>query len=239
MATVLITGASRGLGLEFARQYAAAGWTVLATARDPARSAPLTALAAASEGRVATWALDVTDAAAVSALAERLAGTAVDVLINNAGTMGTNVAPGQGMLAQRFGKTNYADWSDLFAIHTLAPMRMAEAFVNHIAASGERKIVTITSLVGSIADNTLGGMYAYRSTKAAANAVMRSLARDLARRGIIAVPMHPGWVATDIGGPSAPLTVEASVTGMRAVIAGLTAAESGRFWQHDGQELRW
>ena len=239
MATVLITGAGRGLGLEFVRQYAADGWSVLAAARDPAKCTELEALTKAAAGRIRVFALDVADHAAIDALAERLAGTAIDVLINNAGTMGAQSFAGQGMQAQRFGHSDYEDWVNIFHVNTLAPLKMAEAFVDHVAASSQKKIVTLSSVIASIASNNLGGLYAYRSTKSAVNAIMRSMALDLARRGIIAVPVHPGWAATEMGGPNAPLRPQHSVAGMRQLIAGLTKDKSGRFWQFDGKELPW
>jgi NAD(P)-dependent dehydrogenase (short-subunit alcohol dehydrogenase family) len=151
------------------------------------------------------------------------------VLLNVAGVMGS----------KRFGATDYAEWAQVLAVNVLAPMKMAEAFVEHVAASEEKKIVTLTSRMGSIGDNSSGGYYAYRSAKAAANAVMKSLALDLAGRGIIAVPIHPGWVRTDMGGSSAPLEAPDSVAGMRKVIAGLTPADSGKFLQYEGKELAW
>jgi NAD(P)-dependent dehydrogenase (short-subunit alcohol dehydrogenase family) len=227
MPTVLITGANRGLGLEFARQYAADGWRVIACARR-ADTPALQALVAA-EPLVSAHALDVTDQAAVDRLAAALSGTPIDVLLNVAGVMGS----------KRFGATDYAEWAQVLAVNVLAPMKMAEAFVEHVAASEEKKIVTLTSRMGSIGDNSSGGYYAYRSAKAAANAVMKSLALDLAGRGIIAVPIHPGWVRTDMGGSSAPLEAPDSVAGMRKVIAGLTPADSGKFLQYEGKELAW
>ena len=239
MATVLVTGAGRGLGLEFVRQYAADGWKVIATARHPARSAGLEALTQAADGRIRVFALDVADREAIEALGERLAGTTIDVLINNAGTMGAQSFAGQGMQAQRFGHLDYDDWEHTFRINTLAPLKMAETFVEHVAASEQKKIVTLSTVIASIASNTLGGLYAYRSTKAGVNAIVRSMALDLARRGIIAVPLHPGWAATEMGGPNAPLRPQHSVAGMRQVIAGLSKEKSGRFWQYDGKELPW
>jgi NAD(P)-dependent dehydrogenase (short-subunit alcohol dehydrogenase family) len=239
MPTVLITGAGRGLGLEFVRQYAADGWTVLAAARDPARYAELEALTMAAGGRIRVFALEVTDHASIEALAQKLSGTPIDVLINNAGTMGAQSFAGQGMQAQRFGQSDYEDWMRTFEVNTLAPMKMAEAFVEQVAMSAQKKIVTLSTLIASIADNTLGGLYAYRSSKTAVNAIIRSMALDLARRGIIAVPIHPGWVATDMGGPNAPLRPQHSVAGMRQVIATLSKEKSGRFWQYDGKELPW
>ena len=239
MATVLITGAGRGLGLEFTRQYAADGWSVLACCRDPARYPEFEALTRAAAGRIRAFALDVGDHGSIDALAEQIAGTPIDVLINNAGTMGAQSFAGQGMQAQRFGQSDYEDWMKTFHVNTLAPLKMAEAFVEHIAASAQKKIVTLSSVIASIGSNNLGGLYAYRSTKTAVNAIMRSMALDLARRGIIAVPIHPGWAATEMGGPNAPLRPQHSVAGMRQVIATLTKEKSGRFWQYDGKELPW
>ena len=239
MATVLVTGAGRGLGLEFVRQYAADGWTVLATARDPGTSAELERLTTAAAGRIRVFALELSDHAAIDALAAELASTPIDVLINNAGTMGAQNFAGQGLQAQRFGKSNFEDWAHTFAVNTLAPMKMAEAFVEQVAASEQKKIVTLSSVIASMASNNIGGLYAYRSTKAGINAIMRSMALDLARRGIICAPLHPGWAATDMGGANAPVRPQHSVAGLRQVIAGLSKEKSGRFWQYDGAELPW
>ena len=239
MPTILITGASRGLGLEFVRQYAGDGWQVIACARDLARTPELGALAAESAGRVSVHALDIADHAAIDALANRTAGAPIDVLLNNAGTMGRHSFAEKGMTIQRFGESDYADWVEIMRINVFAPMKMAEAFVEHVAASAQKKIVTLTSIVGSIGQNTFGSLYAYRSSKAAANCVMHAMAMDLKKRGIVAVPMHPGWVRTDIGGSRAELDVVQSVSGMRRVIAGLTAESSGRFFQWDGREVPW
>jgi NAD(P)-dependent dehydrogenase (short-subunit alcohol dehydrogenase family) len=239
MPTILITGANRGLGLEFVRQYAADGWQVHACTRHPEAAPELGALAAAAGNRIAVHALDVADHAAIDALAQRTAGAPIDVLLNNAGTMGRHSFAEKGMTIQRFGESDYADWMQIMRINVFAPMKMAEAFVEHVAGSAQKKIVTLTSIVGSIGQSTFGGLYAYRSSKSAANSVMRALAMDLKKRGIVAVPMHPGWVRTDIGGPRAELDTVQSVTGMRKVIAGLSAESSGRFFQWDGRELPW
>ncbi len=239
MPTVLITGAGRGLGLEFVRQYAADGWTVIATARKPDAHAELGALTKAAAGRIKLHPLDVTDHPAIDALAQRLDGVALDVLINNSGTMGAHSFAGQGIQAQPFGASDYQDWAYQFGVNTLGPMKMAEAFVEHVAASVQKKIVTLSTVMASIGSNNLGGLYAYRSSKAALNAVMKSMALDLARRGIIAVPVHPGWAATTLGGPNAPVRPQHAVAGLRQVIAGLSKDKAGRFWQWDGRELPW
>lgn len=239
MPSVLVTGASRGIGLELARQYAADGWRVYAGARAPDQATALDELAASAAGRVTVHALDVADHAQIDALAAALHGVAIDVLINCAGTMGRESFAQKGMALQRFGQSDYEDWAAILRVNVFGPMKMAEAFVTHVAASTQKKIVTLTSAVGSMAQNTFGGLYAYRSSKAAANMVMKNLALDLKRHGIVAVPLHPGWVQTEIGGPRAELDVTTSVTGLRRVIAALTPAQSGRFLQWDGRELPW
>ncbi|MFQ5958481.1 MAG: SDR family oxidoreductase, partial [Alphaproteobacteria bacterium] len=221
MPTILITGASRGLGLEFARQYADAGWRIHASCRHPDAAGDLEAFAAGAPDQVTVHRLDVADAGRVTALAAALAGEPIDVLLNNAGVYGGKRKP--------FGETDYATWQQTLDINVLGPMRVAEAFADHVARSERRLIVCISSRMGSMAENTSGGAYIYRSSKAALNAVVKSLAVDLKERGITVVCFHPGWVATDMGGPDAPLKVPESVGGMRAVIERLTAADGGRF----------
>ncbi len=225
----MISGASRGIGAEFVRAYAADGWRVHALARAPEKSAALTETVRRHGDRVALHPLDVTDHAAIDALAARLRGSPVDVLLNVAGVL----------VANPFGKSDYDRWTESLRINLFGPMKMSEAFVEHVAASEQRKIVTLTSMLGSIGGNASGGMYDYRSTKAAVNAIMKSMSVDLAGRGIIAVPIHPGWVRTDMGGPRAEVDVATSVAGMRAVIAALTPAQSGRFLSYQGTELAW
>jgi NAD(P)-dependent dehydrogenase (short-subunit alcohol dehydrogenase family) len=239
MPTVLITGASRGLGLELARQYVEAGWRVIACARSPAKAADLGARAAASNGRMTVHPLDVTDHGQIEALARELDGLPIDVLVNSAGVMGRESFADKGMSIQRFGQTDYDDWMHTLRVNAFGPMKLAEAFVENVAASEQKKLVTLTSMVGSMGQNTFGGLYAYRSSKAAANCIMKSMAIDLQRRGIIALPMHPGWVRTEIGGPRGELDVATSAAGMRKVIEGLTPAQAGRFLQWDGRELPW
>jgi NAD(P)-dependent dehydrogenase (short-subunit alcohol dehydrogenase family) len=230
--TVLVTGASRGLGLEFVSQYVHDGWEVLACARTPHAAEELERLAGASEGRLTIHALDVTDFEAVGALASKLEGRPIDVLINNAGTMGAR--------ASGFGSSDYAAWDEIFHLNAFAPMRMAEAFAAHVARSAQRKLVSISTIMASMAKNGLGGFYAYRASKAALNAITVSLAVDLGRRhGIIAAALHPGWVRTDMGGPRADIDAPTSVAGMRRLIARLSRDQAGRFWSYDGTELPW
>jgi NAD(P)-dependent dehydrogenase (short-subunit alcohol dehydrogenase family) len=237
MPTALITGASRGLGLELARQYVAEGWTVHACCRRRGEALELVALATAARERVQVHALDVTRFEAVGGLARELRGTAFDVLVNAAGLFGPK-ARAEGNPGQVFGSIDYASWRELLEVNTLAPLRMAEAFVEHVATSGQRKIVTLTSSMGSIA-GTGGGYYAYRTSKAALNMGMATLAKDLAPRGVVVAVVCPGWVRTDMGGPEAPLDKEDSIRGVRQVIARLTRADSGAFLRYDGQRVPW
>lgn len=226
MPSVLITGANRGIGLEFARQYADAGYRVHAACRAPGRAE---ALASLGEG-VTLHALDVTDHRRIEALAADLKGEAIDILINNAGIYGEG---------QEFGKIDYAAWERVMRVNTLAPLKMAECFLPHLEAGKTKMIASITSRMGSIGDNSAGGVYIYRSSKAALNAAAKSLALDLAPRGITVIVFHPGWVKTDMGGPNALIDAETSVAGMRAVIAGAGKKDSGRFFAYDGTEVPW
>lgn len=227
MPTVLITGASRGIGLEFARQYAAQGWKVLAACRNPAGAIELNKL----NGDVSLFALDVDDDDSIKQLAERLKGVPIDVLINNAGISGR----GSGTL----GSVDSKDWLQVLRTNTIAPLKMAEAFADNVAASTERKLVAITSRLGSIALNDGGGMYSYRSSKAALNAAWKSLSLDLKGKKVTCVVFHPGWVQTDMGGKSAPVLPKDSVAGMSKVIAGLKPSDTGKFFNYDGAPLAW
>jgi NAD(P)-dependent dehydrogenase (short-subunit alcohol dehydrogenase family) len=226
MPTVLITGANRGIGLELARQYAAAGWSVIGTCRKPAEAGALGTL----KGSVRVEALEVTDRAALQALAGRLSDTPIDVLLNNAGMLTGYEA---------FGETDTASWLKTLEVNTIAPIHVAEAFADHVARSAQRKIVSITSAMGSIGRNTATAAYAYRSSKAALNMAMVTAANELRARGIIVAVISPGWVKTDMGGDNAALTVEESASGIRKAIEGLSAATSGRFFNHSGEEIPW
>ena len=231
MPSVLITGANRGLGLEFARQYAADGWQVYASYRDLSSASKLRRLANTSEDNVRTMALDVTDPSSVKAAVTKLEGQAIDLLLNNAGVGGAR--------GQIIGNIVYAAWKKVLEVNTMGPMRVSEAFVDLVARSKRKLIVTLTSGMGSITDNTSGGSIAYRSSKAAVNMVMRSLAIDLAPRGITCVVINPGWVLTDMGGPNATMTPAESVERLRDLIATLGPAQSGRFLNYDGREYPW
>jgi NAD(P)-dependent dehydrogenase (short-subunit alcohol dehydrogenase family) len=231
MPSVLITSANRGLGLEFAAQYLAADWRVYAACRHPQSAEQLRQLSEQKTDRISIVAMDVSSAPSVARAAASLGGAAIDVLINSAGIIG---APGQ-----RTGNVDYESWAKVLDVNTMGPLRVTEAFVDHVARSERKLVLTITSGMGSIADNTSGGSIAYRSSKAAVNMVMRSAAIDLAARGISCVLVNPGWVKTDMGGPNATLSATASVTAMRRLIETLAPAQSGKFFNYDGNEYPW
>lgn len=226
-ATVLITGAGRGIGLALAREYLEAGWRVYACARSPEKAPALNALAAAAQGRLSVHPLDVTDARHIAVLA----GTPLDVLINNAGVYG-----GQ---RQGFGETDEQAWLDCLRTNLIAPMKMMEALVEQVAASERRIMACLSSKMGSMAENRSGGAYLYCSSKAALNAVVASAAIGLAPRGIIAVALHPGWVRTDMGGPEAPLDPQQSAGRLRRLLERIGPADSGRLLDIDGRIIPW
>lgn len=225
MPSVLVTSSSRGIGLELVRQYAAAGWTVLAAARDPA--APRLA---AVPGDVRRIVMDVTDLASVEAAAAAF-DAPLDLLVNSAGVIG-DVADGPGRL-------DYARWAAVLDVNTMGPVRVLDAFADRLAAAARPLAVTITSGMGSIADAGSGAALMYRSSKAAVNMAMRARAFDLRPRGIAVVVVNPGWVRTDMGGGGAPLAVEDSVANMRRLFARLDLSRTGTFLNHDGRAYPW
>lgn len=226
MPTVVITGANRGLGLEFARQYAADGWTVIATCRDLVNPGGL-----ADVPGVELFALSVDDPAAIKAFAGVLKGRSIDLLVNNAGIMGPDLP------AQSRDGIDVDGWLLTMKVNALAPILMAQALKPLLARGA--KVATVSSQLGSITENEGGGMYAYRASKTAINMGNRSLAADWRDDGVTCIVMHPGWVQTDMGGPKAPVLPPDSVAGMRRVIAAATPADSGAFFAFDGRRIPW
>lgn len=229
--TILITGASRGLGLEWARQSAAAGWRVLATCRHPQQADALQALAAQHE-QLSVHRLDVTDGEPVRTLQLDLETARIDVLLNNAGVYLDKFSGG-------FGGIDYTLWLRTLAVNTLGAVRVSEALIAQVARSERKLVAVVSSHMGSIADIAEPEHYAYRSSKAALNAAMKGIAHALRPHGIGVLLLHPGWVRTRMGGPDAALTPEQSVRGMRALVEGFEPAMSGRFFRYDGSELPW
>ncbi len=227
---VLVTGANRGLGLEFVKQFAEDGATVFACCRDPGSAKVLRNVSDAAGGKVSLHALDVTNAAGVGALAKSFGEEPIDVLINNAGIYGPK--------NQSADEMDFDVWAETFAINSMAPLRVAQAFHRNLKKGKDKKLVTITSRMGSTADSS-GGYLAYRSSKAAVNNVMHGLALAWKQDGIVVSLLHPGWVKTDMGGKNADLEPHESVAGMRGVIAKLSMAKSGKFLDYRGKEIPW
>ena len=229
MPSILITGANRGLGLEFAKQYAESGYRVFAAVRDPQRASQLRELAA-RHPQLSVHGLEVTEERSVRALAAELASEPIDILLNNAGWYG----PKQ----QSVGKLDFEGFFETLRINTVAPLRMVDAFLPHVEKSQRKLLVAITSGMGSIAESS-GGYYAYRASKAALNMSFHNLALDLKSRGVISVVINPGWVKTDMGGPGAQLEPTESIGMMRKIFDGLTLADSGNFLNYRGGTLPW
>lgn len=221
MPTVLITGAGRGIGLELARQYRADGWQVIGTVRNPASGGDLKAAGVEVE------ALEAADPASIVALGDRMKGRAIDVMIANAGMMGdpATIEP--------------AEWIETLKLNSIGPTLLALALKDAVLASDQKKMVAITSRLGSIAQNSAGSYVAYRSSKAALNAAWRSLSIDWRGSGLALAMLHPGWVRTAMGGSNAEVAPEDSAAGLRRVIAALTPDRSGTFIAFDGEELPW
>jgi NAD(P)-dependent dehydrogenase (short-subunit alcohol dehydrogenase family) len=230
MATVLITGANKGIGLEMTRLYAARGDRVLACCRDAKAATALATLAKQAEVRILE--VQVSDADSVAGLARALEGEPIDLLINNAG------AAGPAFDRQTATSMDFDGWMQTFEVNTLAPVRVMQALLPNLLASGNGKVVTITSQMGALALD-MPMAYAYCTSKAAVNKFMKLAAVDLAKQGIAVGVVHPGWVKTDMGGPHAEITPEESASGIVAVVDGLSMETTGSFWKWNGEAHAW
>lgn len=222
--TVLITGANRGIGLEYARQFAAKGYEVIGTARDPAEARELAAVAKA------VVPLDVTDAASITALAKSLNGMAIDILVNNAG-----VFDREDVTVDR---VDFEMMERTLAVNTLGPLRVIQALLPNLRQGHRKLIINMSSQLGSI-ENSNGRWYAYRTSKSALNQINRTLSVELRPEGFICVVLHPGWVRTDMGGSNATFSPGESVSGLVSVIEKLQPADNGGFYDFKGQSIPW
>jgi NAD(P)-dependent dehydrogenase (short-subunit alcohol dehydrogenase family) len=232
--TVLITGSNRGIGLEFAKQYAERGWNVIATARKPEKAEALNSLAGEHD-KIIVEQLDVTDYDRVDQLAEKYVDTPIDVLLHNAGISG-------GSDTQMFTKMEYDVFAKVLEVNTIAPLKISEAFYPHVRASRDKKIVTVSSSEGSINGASQPRLYFYRSSKAALNMVMVNLALQLKRKGISVGMVNPGMTDTDFmaGLPKKILRPTSdAVTDMMRNIDDLTIETTGSFYQYDGTIIPW
>ncbi|MCY4265840.1 MAG: SDR family oxidoreductase [Gammaproteobacteria bacterium] len=230
MATVLITGTNRGIGLEFVKQYLKRGNKVLATCRDPQQANELSMLAS-TDSSLQLFSLDISEESSMGELAEQLSDQAIDIFINNAGVYGPRNAS--------FGNVNVEDWEPVMRVNAIAPFLLTQRIIGSLRRGRDKKLVYITSKMGSIDDNQGGGSYIYRSSKTALNSIVRSLSVDLAGDGFSVAVMHPGWVLTDMGGPNALIDTITSVSGLIGVIDGLSLDKSGQFFNYDGNTIAW
>ena len=228
MPTLLISGANRGLGLEFVKQYAADGWDVVAGCRRPDEAAELREIA--DGGSVEVHALDVAEPNSIDSFKGAVGARPLDLVIANAGVYG-------GDRQKSFTDLDYDGWARTLATNTFGPVRLAAAFAENLKAA-KGKLVAISSLMGSITDSS-GSFYAYRSSKAALNMAFKGVAAELKGDGVTVAVLHPGWVQTDMGGKNAPVTPPQSIEGLRKVIAGLTLNDTGSFHAFDGKALPW
>lgn len=227
---VLVTGANRGIGLEFVRQLADRGDTVIATARTPEKATELQELAEKSGGKVTIKKLDATKPEDWAELAAHLEGKPLDLLLNNAGVLQRNGG---------LGELDYDAMRTCFEVNVIGALRGVEACLPALRRGTAKKAITISSKMGSIADNTSGGAYAYRVSKSGVNSAMRSVAMDVKGEGITVAVMHPGWVQTSMGGPNALIDTTKSVSGMLEVIDGLDIEQTGTFWEWSGGAVAW
>ena len=226
MPSAVITGANRGLGLEFARVYLAAGWTVHAGCRNPMRADELKKL----KGDLHIHALNVDDPKDAKALAKSLGSEPVDLLLNNAGIYGKRDL--------KVGGFDHDEFLNVLKTNVVAPIRLAEALVENVAHSAMKKMAFVTSRMGSIAMNA-GGSIAYRTSKAALNMAVSCLSMDVKSRGITCILLHPGWVKTDMGGPNAAIGIPESIAGMKQVIEKTGHDDTGKFFDYQGQAIPW
>lgn len=232
METILVTGASRGIGLEWVRQCARRGWRVYATCREPLEASALERVAAEYAG-LTVHKLDVTSPASVASLARELRDTAIDLLVLNAG-----IFPDfSGCLP--VGRIDYDAWEETLRVNVLGAARVTEALVENLAISRRRLVVGISSEMGSIGRLQSQGCFAYRSSKAALNITMRGMALELEPRGIGVLLLHPGWVRSGLGGPSATLDAGESVRHMLDRVLQFRMQQSGLLFRYDGQSIPW
>jgi len=229
--TVLITGANRGIGLEHVRRFAGRGIHVFATARAPAKATELIEVAEASSGLVTVLPYDAADPGAPALIKAAVGSTPIDLLFANAGIMGDKTLA--------LGSVDVEEVLQLVRINALAPLKLAEALTDNVASSTSKLIAFQSSQMGSISDNSSGGYYAYRVSKAALNMIAKGVANDLKSRGVIVLALHPGWVKTRMGSQIAPVTLDQCVLGQQSLFDRLTVADSGRFYNYDGKQLGW
>jgi len=228
---ILITGANRGIGLEMVRYSMEQGWRVFACCRNPHNADKLFNIAKLSNGQISVHIADMSELSTIQALSYELRNDAIDILINNAGIYGSE--------KNKFGSVDVESWLQTFQVNSIAPLKMVEAFSQQLQMGKQKVVACMSSKMGSMADNGYGSSYIYRSSKAALNAVVKSLSIDLKEQGIITVALHPGWVKTDMGGPNAEISTRECVEQLFSQLSQLKVQDSGRFIDIDGTDIPW
>ena len=228
--SILITGTNRGIGLEFVKHYLKNNEKVIATCRNKNSAKDLLELKNTTSN-LSLVELDVSNPNSINEFASKITDQPIDTFINNAGVFGPR--------NNEFGNFNAKEWLDVFNINTIAPLLITQKILKNLRLGKNKKLVFISSKVGSIEENTGGGMYIYRSSKTALNQVIKSLSIDFKDENFIAAALHPGWVQTDMGGPNALIDTKTSVKGMAEVIDNLVLKNSGRFYNYDGSSIPW
>jgi len=230
MTTVLVTGANRGIGLEFVKHYLDRGDRIIGTYRDIKSSGELIQMSE-DHSTLEAHTLDVSSDKSLEDFPNQLGDTPIDIFINNAGVYGPRDST--------FNNVDEKNWIPVLRINAIAPLILTQLIINNLRKSSVKKLIYITSKMGSIDDNKGGGSYVYRSSKTALNAVVKSISVDLADEGMRVALLHPGWVRTDMGGPNGLIDTKTSVSGMIQVIDGLEQLSSGGFYNYDGVEIPW
>ena len=228
--SILITGTNRGIGLEFVKHYLKNNEKVIATCRNRNSAKDLLELENTTNN-LSLVELDVSNPNSINNFTSKIAGLPIDTFISNAGVSGPKNI--------EFGNFDAKEWLDVFNINTIAPLIITQKILKNLRLGKDKKLVFISSKVGSIEDNTGGGMYIYRTSKTALNQVIKSLSIDLKEENFIVVALHPGWVQTDMGGPNALIDTKTSVKGMTEAIDNLTSKNSGKFYNYDGSAIPW
>lgn len=230
MKTIIVTGANRGIGLELVKQYCNRNYQVIGTYRDETTSGELISMSRNLDN-LKVYLLDVSSDQSLKDFSSKLGETPVDIFINNAGVYGPPDSS--------FSNVDEKNWIPVFQINAIAPLLLTQLIIENLRNGSQKKLIYITSKMGSIDDNKSGGAYIYRSSKTALNSVVKSISVDLAKDDMKVALLHPGWVRTDMGGPNGLIDTTASVSGMTQVIDSLSQSDSGCFFNYDGSKIPW
>ena len=230
MTTIIVTGANRGIGLELVKQYCNQNYQVIGTYRNENTSGEFISMSR-NLNNLKVYSLDVSSDQSLKDFSSKLGETPIDIFINNAGVYGPRDSS--------FNNVDEKNWIPAFQTNTIAPLLLTQLIIENLKNGSQKKLIYITSKMGSIDDNKSGGAYIYRSSKTALNSVVKSISVDLAKDGMKVALLHPGWVRTDMGGPNGLIDTSASVSGMTEVIDSLSQPDSGCFFNYDGSKIPW